>query len=116
MHSYTIASGATANVTFTARPININGIDASKGEASVMGTADITANNTTQEPEPKLFIVVYDADTMEMLACDMQDAVTGNAEFNLPCTFEANKKYLVKAMMWNGNMKPLSSSYYIDLK
>ena len=116
MHSYTIASGATANVTFTARPFNINGVDASKGEASVTGTADITANNTTQEPEPKLFIVVYDADTMEMLACDMQDAVTGKAEFNLPCTFEANKKYLVKAMMWNGNMKPLSSSYYIDLK
>ena len=39
----------------------------------------------------------------------VSEATTGQKSFNLNCQFEEGKRYIVKAMMWNGN-------YSIELK
>ena len=117
--TYTVSANnlnSPLKVDFVKRDFYINSVDAQKGENSVSGNADITADNSANETEPKLFIAVYDADTMQMLACDMQNAVTGKTDFSISYQFETGKKYLIKAMMWNGALKPLTSSYCIELK
>ena len=110
----TLASN-TATVTFErAADYQVNDLTASKGDGSVSGSADIMGSDAANEP--KLVVAVYDKATGMMLACSAQNAGTsGNKSFNLNCNLESGKKYIVKAMIWDSEIKPLTSWYEIEL-
>ena len=103
-------------VTFTKRDFKINDLDAENGETEISGTANITADNTTGEIDPKLFVTVYEKESGVLIDCSAQAATTGDKTFTLTCEFEQGKEYIVKAMILNGSQKPLTSVYSISLK
>lgn len=107
---------ANSEIVFTLeKDFVINDLDATKNSASVSGSADITAENTANEPEPILCVVVFEEASGKMLSCDIQPASTAVKEFEIGCTLENDKTYIVKAMIWNANQKPLTSVYSINL-
>ena len=68
------------------------------------------------EIEPTLCIAIYEENTNRFIACTFQDAsVSGSKDFVLDCVLKEGKKYILKAFLWNGNLKPLSMFYRIDL-
>ena len=93
----------------------INDLDAIKNQTSVSGSADIIAENNSNEPGPILCVVVFEAESGKMLSCDIQPATTAVKNFEIGCILEDNKTYIVKAMLWNANQKPLTSVYSISL-
>ncbi len=110
-----ILTTAETTVTFSAMPYNINSMAATKEESMVEGIIDIMGSAI--EMEPTLWIVVLEAETNKLVDCSSQDATTsGNKTFRLNCKFEEGKKYIVKAMLWNGSFKPLSMYYSIELR
>jgi len=112
---YTLSS-PTTDVAFK-KNFLINNVTATKGENVANGTADINANNTTAlEPNPQFYVCVYEADSNKLIDCAVSAATTGQKTFNLDCQFEEGKRYIVKAMMWNAELKPLTATYCIDLK
>lgn len=114
--SETATIKTTSEIVFTLETdFAINDLNASKNPASVSGQADIIAENTSNEPNPILCVVVFEKESGKMLSCDIQSASTAVKEFEIGCTLEDNKSYIVKAMIWNANQKPLTSTYTISL-
>ncbi len=108
-------SGSSASVTFTAMPYNINSMTATKDESTVKANVDIMGSKT--ETEPTIFVAVFEADTNKLIDCDSDDATEiDNKAFELNCKFEDGKKYIVKAMIWNESLKPLTAYYALELK
>lgn len=107
----------TANTTinFIKKDFYINSVDATKQQSAVTGIADIFADNTSGESNPILCVAVYDAETKSMLSCDIQNASTDKKPFTIDCALESNKTYIVKAMIWNAQQKPLTSIYTLNL-
>ena len=110
-------STGTTDVTFKKKDFFINDVSAEKGENKVDGKTDISADNTTaNELDPTLYVCVYEDTTGKLIDCAVSEAITGQKAFSLNCQFEDGKKYTVKALIWNGNMKPLTTVYSIELK
>ncbi len=115
-NTYTVPSGGSVNVTFDNTDFNINSVEATKSQTAVTGTADIIARNNSNEPEPKLYIALIDADTNMLLDCDVTSAITDKIDFNFTHPMETGKKYIIRAMIWNGELKNLTTDYTIELK
>lgn len=109
----TITSDTT--VAF-AKEFNINSmstpVDTDNG---ISTTVDVTAENFSNEESPYMIVAVYDNGVL--VSCDVQKTPASNAneEFNIDCELEAGKCYIVKAMLWNKNQKPLTASYEITV-
>ncbi len=110
-------SSETTEIKFNKKNFFIYDVSANKGENVAVGNANINADNSTaNEPEPKLYISVFDYETGQLIDCDVSEATTGEKEFTLNCKFEEGKRYIIKAMMWNKNMEPLTRVYSFELK
>lgn len=108
-------TAAETTVTFEPMLYNINSLTATKTNSVVAGAANIMGSAT--ETEPTLWIAVLEAETNKLIKCSSQDATTsGNKAFSLDCKFEEDKKYIIKAMLWNGSLKPLTTYYTIELR
>ena len=109
-----------ANASFTTSPFivnfeatlyNINALTADRENSSI--SVNITGSD--KEVEPKLWVAVYDGDDKRLLSCRAESATTSNS-FDFGYTFEDGKKYIIKAYIWNEEIKPLTTSYVIELK
>ena len=112
-----VISTDTTTVTFKKKNFFIYEVNATKGENKADGIANINADNSTaNEISPTLYVSVFDFETGKLIDCAVSEATTGQKSFSLNGKFEEGKKYIVKAMMWNGNMEPLTAVYSLELK
>ena len=110
-------SSGTTDVTFKKKDFYIYDVSATKGENKAEGTTNINADNSTaNETSPTLYVSVFEAESGKLIDCAVSEATTGQKSFSLNCQFEEGVKYIVKAMMWNGNMEPLTATYSVELK
>lgn len=114
--TYTVASGKTVNIEFVKILYAINNLNATKGEASTSGNVDIIAEDEFGTIKPTLYVTVFEAESGKLIGCAVQSATTGNKTFEMDCEFEENTKYIVKAMLWNESLTPLTTYYSIELK
>ena len=74
-----------------------------------------TAADYGDEPEPKLFVAVYEkqSDNSRLLVkVNASECANGTtAAVNLGDDLEAGKTYIIKAMMFNKNQQPLTNYY-----
>ncbi len=102
-------------VTF-AKEFSINSIaQPTDTTAGISTNVDVTAENFSKEEAPYMVVAVYDNGML--VSCDLQETPASNTakEFNINCKLESGKTYLVKAMLWNKNQKPLTASYSITV-
>lgn len=106
-------------VSESASEYGMQNLEAVLNGSEVDGSVNVTLNGSDTRPTT-LFIALYEkmSNGMEiLLGIDAQAASGGNETFTIPCKLEKNKKYIVKSMLWDGDtLRPLSTSYSIDLK
>ena len=112
----TVSSGTT-DVSFIEKDFFINSVTTGEiTETGINGSADIFANNRASEEEPRIFIALYDENLLLKLYSQPVTESNGNLTFDIKCKLEKGKTYTVKAMIWDKNIKPLTTSYEIKVK
>ena len=114
-------SAGTTDVKFvkdssTKKDFSIDKVTADKTNKTV--SVDYTAANYGSEPEPKLFVAIYEkqSDNSRLLVkVNASDCTSGTtAAVNLGNDLETGKTYIIKAMMFNKNQQPLTNYYEIN--
>ena len=114
-------SAGTTDVKFVKdssikKDFSINNVTADKTNNTA--SVDYTAANYGDEPEPKLFVAVYEkhSDNSRLLVkVNASECTNGTtAAVNLGDDLEAGKTYIIKAMMFNKNQQPLTNYYEIN--
>ena len=108
-------SSGTTEVKFV-KDFSISSVTADKTNNTA--SVDYTATNYESEPEPKLFVAVYEkqSDNSKLLVkVNASECTNGTtAAVNLGDDLEAGKTYIIKAMMFNKNQQPLTNYYEIN--
>ena len=108
-------SSGTTEVKFV-KDFSISSVTADKTNNTA--SVDYTATNYESEPEPKLFVAVYEkqSDNSRLLVkVNASECTNGTtAAVNLGDDLEAGKTYIIKAMMFNKNHQPLTNYYEIN--
>lgn len=107
-------SAGTTEVKFV-KDFIINNVTADKTNKTV--SVEYIAENYENEPEPKLFVAVYEKfsdNSNQLVKVNISEFTNGTtASFNLGDDLEAGKTYIIKAMMFNKNQRPLTNYYEI---
>lgn len=112
----TVSSGTT-DVSFIEKDFFINSVTTGEiTETGINGSADIFANNRASEEEPRIFVALYDENLLLKIYSQPVTESDDNLSFDIKCKLEKGKTYTVKAMIWDKNIKPLTTSYEIKVK
>lgn len=113
----TIAKSVVTAVTFEEDDFFIKSLDTENVQDGITANVGLTAKNTVNEPY--VLVAVYDSDDNNKLIAVGTQFTSPNRtveSIKLNVDFEADKTYIVKAMIWNKDIQPLASTYLINLK
>lgn len=111
-------SAGTHELNFIEKDFLINSVTAGEpSDAGLTGSANIFANNRAGKEEPRMIVAIYDENNA-LISTDTQYVTKSNANqsFNLTAKLEKGETYIVKAMIWDKNHNPLTTSYVLTLK
>lgn len=122
-----ISPNATATINESATTLNkvdfsknyaINSITASATSNGVSADVDFDAKNFWGDNTPKIIVAIYDELSGDMLDCQVMKTSPdmSNQTFNLNCNIYSGFNYIVKAMIWDGEVTPLIQSYKINFR
>lgn len=122
-----ISPNATATINESATALNkvdfsknyaINSISASATSNGVSADVDFDAKNFWGDNTPKIIVAIYDELSGDMLDCQVMKTSPDMSEqtFNLNCKIYSGLNYIVKAMIWDGEVTPLIQSYKINFR
>jgi len=110
-------SAGTTTVSFIEKDFFINSVTANEPTSTgISGTADVFANNRQGVEGPRVIVAIYDE--TGLLSTDIQNVNASNANhtFNINHSLEVGKTYTVKAMIWDKEQTPLTTSYEIIVR
>ncbi len=112
------ASATTPNTVEFSKNFSIDSLSATSSSTGVTADVGFSAKNFWGEKSPKIIVAIYDELSGDLLDCEMVDATAdmSSQTFNLDCKIVSGFTYVVKAMLWDGDVKPLTTSYRITFK
>ena len=107
---------SVATITFE-KGYSIDSVNANSTETGAEAEVDIAINSGKTGVTPWIIVAIYD-DTNTLVDCQTLDIPNSSfsAYFEFECDLEPNRPYLLKTMLWDDNMQPLTAEYQVQLK
>lgn len=112
------ASSSTTNTVEFSKNFAIESLSAASSSNGVTADVELSAKNFWGETTPKIIVAIYDELSGNLLDCKMVDTTSDMSQqtFELDCKIVSGFNYIVKAMIWDADVKPLTTSYRITFK
>ena len=111
-----VAIPTNATITFE-KGYSIDSVNANPTETGAEAEVDVMINSVRTGVVPWILVAIYD-DTNTLVDCRTLDIPNSSfsAYFEFECNLEPERSYLLKAMLWDENMQPLTAEYQVQLK
>ncbi len=96
---------------------SIDSVIASPTDTGAEADVKIIINSSDKTITPWIIVAIYD-DHNTLVDCQTLDIMNASfsAYFAFDYDLEAGRPYRLKAMLWNGNMQPLTAEYQVQLQ